>query len=1295
MSQLNALVDAATQAQSNTGADYLPRGGHARAHAEKLAGTHGHSTSQQQRSGSAGEGKEFAGEASEHLSHENHHHRHQQQQQHHQEAQQYHHQEHQQQREKDGKEVDQQTAARPKSVERTDSQLHKQENEEVTAKTTPTTHSSPAAIASHSQQRTRDHHHHHHHHHHHRKRAAGSHSDEGRGESSSSASRTTGSRKKQELQQQQLLQQQRQQDKLDNKGSSSTQRVKHRRADSTTALDALKVHGDGLQKSNARGSLPGPVSAPSPGELADEENGAQKRRKIWGGTSTSTLERQGRRMHWHRNPSIVWFRGHDLRLEDHPALIAAAQRGGAVIPVFVWSPEEQHGRGDTSRWWLAHSLHSLTQDFLALGIQFIVRQGDAIQEIKQILRDTGADAVFWNRLYEPDILMRDEEVRTELSLSGVFAESFKAEVLVEPWEFSRPDGVKHFQDFSSYMDAWMALPPPPQPLPVASSLQRYKGFIQSVQLNKLLPDLHEQAVQCLQAAWVPGERGARVALQYFLEHLFPLHADPRFRKDLERSSRLSPYLRFGEISPRRLYHAVRMAVSVREGGGVRSANGSLVDCARAFLKKVCLRDYSYHVLFFHPYIVDFAMVSEFKVFPALEDSSSLQRWLTGTTGFPIVDAAMRQLRVTGWVHNSLRTLLVTFFTKVLLLPWQQGLRELQMLLIDGDWAANAVGWQFASGMILDGIGVNVFLNPVELGRSMDPEGKYIREWLPELSALQIFYLHSPWAAPPDVLQRANVILGKTYPAPMLDLAQARARYGDALANVKNYWMSKAALGHPVASWMGVLDQMIDLPDMQQQQAMHQAQQAAQQAEQQSLQPNPHVNPFTYSNIASISHAPGLGLPGSYWNPGAASGVPLSRPQQEQQQPHHLYQQPQQQQQPQQAGGNGMFASEHAVPQSRDGHGPGMSPLMRMASQEFLNQDQMQQMQQQQQLAGLPGVGAFTALTGEGSTATVYGNGVRSELMRGSAAQQGALASQQHHLVRNPMDMSMILQSQQHHLPTLAPGTANPNNFNNARPGSKVTDAPGSSGNTWEPSENRAKCEPIYDMYHASATSMPVKPIMPAPEAGATREGAFSLGAREKVGGNGSYGGRAGGLASRRVGSGTNSVGPGNGSGTVSGTSRSVLQGFRDIVALDKVLSLEDRIHVLQRVLQQPTHDFFSFITYLNEHFVLTEHTDRIRSKDYVRLCTLKDDYHSKYPADKERMKIYKIKSFFSSVLQMQVTGEWDRHNHGGVRGPYVYGLRLKPGVLFGSGNGNAPTSFTGRSGDTSMGEAKVVKSTPK
>jgi deoxyribodipyrimidine photo-lyase len=472
-----------------------------------------------------------------------------------------------------------------------------------------------------------------------------------------------------------------------------------------------------------------------------------------------------------QNASLVWLR-HDLRLADQPALQAAVQRGGPVIPVFVWAPEEEGGwpPGGASQWWLHQSLKALASDLEKLGSRLIIRRGDSLTELLTLAKETGADAVLWNRRYEPAITARDARIKEQLRAAGLAVESFNAALLHEPWTVANQSG-KPFQVFTPFWKHCLAKPDPAPLLPAPKTLPAPVQWPRSLALRELGLEPNLKWAQGIHAVWQPGEAGAHVALKRFCRDAFTGYTANRNRPDLTGTSRLSPHLHFGELSPRQIWHVLRSSAGVDWRGS-------------QFLAEVGWREFAHHLLYHFPHTPTEPLRPEFKKFPWREDAAALKAWQTGRTGYPLVDAGMRELWTTGWMHNRVRMVVASFLVKDLLLPWQTGARWFWDTLVDADLAQNTLGWQWTAGCGADAAPYFRVFNPVSQGEKFDPQGDYVRRWCPELTHLPAKWIHQPWAAPESVLQAAGVWVGKNYPAPIVSHAIAREVALEAYAGMK-------------------------------------------------------------------------------------------------------------------------------------------------------------------------------------------------------------------------------------------------------------------------------------------------------------------------------------------------------------------------------------------------------------------------------------------------------------------------------------------------------------------------------
>lgn len=474
-------------------------------------------------------------------------------------------------------------------------------------------------------------------------------------------------------------------------------------------------------------------------------------------------------------PIIVWLRN-DLRLSDHPALQAAAASGGPVVPVFILD-DETDGRWaprGASRWWLHMSLADLSARLASAGSPLILRRGGALDQLVRVATEARAKIIHCTRAYEPRHVALEERLHAQLAAAGITLKRFGGRLLREPEEVRTKDG----QPFRVYTPFWRALSQlgVAPALPPVARLSAPKARIASEPLEdwRLLPRRPDWAGG-LRKAWRPGEKDARQRLETFLSNAVTDYTDKRNRPDIEGTSRLSPHLHFGEISARQCWHAAA-AAAAREPG----VEGG----ATTFLKELVWREFSHHLLFHFPDLPDAPFRKEFAPFPWSDDEDRLARWKKGETGYPIVDAGMRELWRTGWMHNRVRMIVASFLVKDLMIPWQRGADWFWDTLVDADLANNSASWQWVAGCGADAAPYFRIFNPVKQGLSFDPDGAYVRRFVPELAALSSDDIHAPWLAPPGALAKARVTLGQTYPLPMVDHGVARVRALEAFQGLK-------------------------------------------------------------------------------------------------------------------------------------------------------------------------------------------------------------------------------------------------------------------------------------------------------------------------------------------------------------------------------------------------------------------------------------------------------------------------------------------------------------------------------
>ncbi|PLW82174.1 deoxyribodipyrimidine photolyase [Kineobactrum sediminis] len=461
---------------------------------------------------------------------------------------------------------------------------------------------------------------------------------------------------------------------------------------------------------------------------------------------------------------IYLFR-HDLRIADLPGLAAAAQVG-RILPVFILDDDTlgENTPGGASRWWLHHSLAALSADITATGGRLVLQRGDTARCLQRLVAQTGAAAVYCSRGYAPHEVALEKALHAALTEAGVDFKRFPGTLLFEPEAIANQAG-QPFKVFSPFWRHCLRGDHPAQPLVQPQQWPWVPDIGRSDDLDSwnLLPRNPDWAAEWHEL-WTPGTAGARERLAHFLDDGVSRYADGRDRPAEYATSRLSAHLHFGEISPREVWHRARQRVAQKP------ALESQVD---KFLSEIGWREFSNHLLFHFPTIPREPFKAQFAGFPWLGGKSLLQAWQRGQTGYPVVDAGMRELWQTGYMHNRMRMVTASFLTKHLLIHWREGERWFWDTLVDADLAANACSWQWAAGSGADAAPYFRIFNPVTQGQKFDTEGEYVRRWVPELARLPDRYLHRPWEAPAPVLAEAGVVLGDHYPAPVVDHREAR------------------------------------------------------------------------------------------------------------------------------------------------------------------------------------------------------------------------------------------------------------------------------------------------------------------------------------------------------------------------------------------------------------------------------------------------------------------------------------------------------------------------------------------
>ncbi|PSM18082.1 deoxyribodipyrimidine photo-lyase [Nitratireductor sp. StC3] len=463
-------------------------------------------------------------------------------------------------------------------------------------------------------------------------------------------------------------------------------------------------------------------------------------------------------------PVLVLFRN-DLRLADNAALNAAVKTGRPVLPVFVFDDGADGGRppGGARRWWLHHALERLCASLSERGAGLILRRGPTLATVLSLLDDTKANAVFWNRRYDPAGISADSALKTALRDRAVEATSFDGQLLHEPSRLTTTTGGP-YKVYSPFWRALVSSGEPRAPVAAPKAIRPLHEAVASDALAawSLLPTAPDWAGG-LRDTWTPGEAGARQRLADFLDARLERYAEGRDRPAEAVTSRLSPHLVHGEITPFQIWHALaRPDIEA----GARDLE--------KFRKEVAWREFSYHLLFHNRDLASKNVNRDFDDFAWRPDAGLVAAWQQGRTGYPIVDAGMRQLWRTGWMHNRVRMVAASFLTKHLLQHWREGEVWFWDTLVDADPASNPASWQWVAGSGADAAPYFRIFNPVLQGEKFDPDGVYVREFVPELARLPDRYIHKPWEAPADVLSHAGVKLGTTYPVTIVEHRKARA-----------------------------------------------------------------------------------------------------------------------------------------------------------------------------------------------------------------------------------------------------------------------------------------------------------------------------------------------------------------------------------------------------------------------------------------------------------------------------------------------------------------------------------------
>ncbi|MGB0715897.1 MAG: cryptochrome/photolyase family protein [Phycisphaerae bacterium] len=473
----------------------------------------------------------------------------------------------------------------------------------------------------------------------------------------------------------------------------------------------------------------------------------------------------------------IWWIRHDLRLHDNASLHAAVDTADAVLPLFVWDAESapvcEDGQrsvdklvlGGANQWWLAESLKHLQSKIESAGTRLHILKSSLLDALDTVGEQYDVSLVAAERRFEPGSEDIENAVQAWCQRRGIECVLTKPNHLVEPGQITSQSGAP-MRVFTPFWKRLQGVYQPGTPIPEPDEIS---GLAKWHDVGQVDPDTiaptHPWAKK-LAEHWEPGEASAHAALDLFFDKT-PEYKGDRDFPCIEGTSKLSPHIHFGEVS----VQAIWTTLCTHEK-------------AEPFLRQLAWREFAYHLLSCFPETIDTPMMSSFEAFPWQPNEEEQVAWTRGRTGYPIIDAGMRELWETGWMHNRVRMIVASFLTKHLLMPWKTGAEWFEDTLVDADLANNTMGWQWVAGCGADAAPYFRVFNPILQGKKFDPEGEYVRRWLPELKDLPDKFIHEPWAAPESTLQTARVNLGSNYPHPMIDHAKGRQRALEAYATIK-------------------------------------------------------------------------------------------------------------------------------------------------------------------------------------------------------------------------------------------------------------------------------------------------------------------------------------------------------------------------------------------------------------------------------------------------------------------------------------------------------------------------------
>lgn len=452
---------------------------------------------------------------------------------------------------------------------------------------------------------------------------------------------------------------------------------------------------------------------------------------------------------------LVWYR-HDLRLADHPALFHAGANSDDVLPVYILDTAHPRPMGGASRWWLHHSLSALSTALKQQGAHLALVQGEAIASLLSLVKQSPIKAVYWHEGINPYDRACDEKLKAEMAVLGVEAHCYSANLMHDPARFLNLSG-QGYKVFTPFWRKCAFQIPNRRLYPIPKLKQHTRLASESLTSWDLLPIKPNWATH-FPEYWQPGEAGAHQQLDQFIRSRLEDYDIGRDFPARAMTSRVSPHLHFGEISPLQIWTALD-EIKTRDAGFRASLS--------RYRSELGWREFNHHLLFHYPDLATQNVNRKFDAFPWKLNQKQLRAWQKGLTGFPIVDAGMRELWHTGYMHNRVRMIVGSFLVKDLLIDWRLGEAWFWDTLVDADWANNAGGWQWVAGAGADAAPYFRVFNPKLQGEKFDPEGKYVAQWVPELARLPAKYIHEPSMAPAAVLATAGVVLGKTYPRPLV------------------------------------------------------------------------------------------------------------------------------------------------------------------------------------------------------------------------------------------------------------------------------------------------------------------------------------------------------------------------------------------------------------------------------------------------------------------------------------------------------------------------------------------------